>query len=352
MRSAARETRLGGIDLVKLIAAMLVVAIHTGPLLSVDPYADFLLTGIVARLAVPFFFAASGFLFFRKLTGVRRKDDRAFRRYVWRIAGLYAAAIVFYLPVNVYKGDFAHGIDITAAVRAILIDGTFYHLWYLPALITGFCIVYHAQRRLPSSAVYPLVTLLYIIGLLGDSYYGLAARSDSLGAVYDWLFSWSDYTRNGLFFAPVYLAVGMYAAKMPASKPRRSRNLVLFLASAGALLLEGILLRDAEFPRHDSMYIMLLPAVYALLQLAAQAKIGGFRKAGAMSQWIYLLHPAVIVVVRGAAEAAGFRELAVDQSIMHYAAVCILSAAAAGGIEAVLSVRRRKQAVMNNAPFA
>ena len=64
-------SRYGGIDGVKLLAALLVVAIHTGPLLSFDAYAEFLLTGVIGRLAVPFFFMASGFLFFRKLTGAR-----------------------------------------------------------------------------------------------------------------------------------------------------------------------------------------------------------------------------------------------------------------------------------------
>ena len=51
------------LDVAKFISAFLVVCIHTGPLLDVDATGNFILVQILARLAVPFFFVASGFLF-------------------------------------------------------------------------------------------------------------------------------------------------------------------------------------------------------------------------------------------------------------------------------------------------
>lgn len=45
----------GGLDRYRLIAAFLVIAIHTSPLLSVNENADFFLTRIFARMAVPLF---------------------------------------------------------------------------------------------------------------------------------------------------------------------------------------------------------------------------------------------------------------------------------------------------------
>ena len=41
----------GGLDRYRLIAAFLVIAIHTSPLLSVNENADFFLTRIFARMA-------------------------------------------------------------------------------------------------------------------------------------------------------------------------------------------------------------------------------------------------------------------------------------------------------------
>lgn len=49
------------LDGARLAAALLVVAIHTGPLSSFTTVGDLLLTRGAARLAVPFFFAVSGF---------------------------------------------------------------------------------------------------------------------------------------------------------------------------------------------------------------------------------------------------------------------------------------------------
>ena len=50
-----------GLDCFRLFAAFLVIAIHTSPLLSFSETGDFILTRIIARVAVPFFFMTSGF---------------------------------------------------------------------------------------------------------------------------------------------------------------------------------------------------------------------------------------------------------------------------------------------------
>lgn len=51
-----------------------------------------------------------------------------------------------------------------------------------------------------------------------------------------------------------------------------------------------------------------------------------------MSTWVYILHPAMIVVIRGAAEAVGLTAVLVDNSLVHYLAVCLLSFLAAAVI--------------------
>ena len=61
-------TQTGGypaLDAFRLIAAILVIAIHTSPLSDISSAADFILTRIIARIAVPFFFMTSGFFLFK-----------------------------------------------------------------------------------------------------------------------------------------------------------------------------------------------------------------------------------------------------------------------------------------------
>ena len=50
-----------GIEVFRVAAAFLVVAIHTSPLGSYGLTANFILTRVFARVAVPFFFMATGF---------------------------------------------------------------------------------------------------------------------------------------------------------------------------------------------------------------------------------------------------------------------------------------------------
>ena len=52
---------LGSLDYFKIIAALLVIAIHTSPLTSFNVEADFVLTRIIARTAVPFFLMVTGY---------------------------------------------------------------------------------------------------------------------------------------------------------------------------------------------------------------------------------------------------------------------------------------------------
>lgn len=100
------NAQCAGLDRFKIVAALLVIAIYTGSLMPYSPYADFVLTGIAARVAVPFFFIASGFLLFRKLTGEKARDRGLLHRFIRRIGLLYAVSIVLYLPLNGYAGYF------------------------------------------------------------------------------------------------------------------------------------------------------------------------------------------------------------------------------------------------------
>ena len=50
-----------GIDYFRLIAALLIISIHTSPFVSFSQIGDFMFTRIIARVAFPFFFMASGF---------------------------------------------------------------------------------------------------------------------------------------------------------------------------------------------------------------------------------------------------------------------------------------------------
>ncbi|SFD64292.1 serine/alanine racemase [Paenibacillus catalpae] len=333
----------GGMDWIKFGAALMVVANHTSPLLSYSAAADFLISNLFTRIAVPIFFMTAGFLFFRKLTGDPITDRNALHGYMLKTLKLYTAALLIYFPLNIYTGYFSESFTTYSLIKDILFDGTFYHLWYLPALILGLYITFYMYQKMTMKAMLASAGLLYIVGLLGDSYYGMLQNGSGIVHVYEGMFTVFDYTRNGLFYAPIYLAIGAWAAKRQIPERKPLVNAALFAVSLGMMFVEGELLHSAGIPRHDSMYIFALPATYFLFQWSLQWKVRSNKTFREWRVWVYILHPLAIVLVRGAAEVTHSEKLFILNSLLHFAAVCLVSIGMAAATVWLLAISRKFQ---------
>lgn len=229
------------LDLFRLAAVLLVVMNHTSPLADVSAMADFWLTRVLARVAVPFFLMTTGYFLSRNhWAGVGRQ--------LKKLCLLYGVCILLYLPVNLYAGSFTGPADV---LRKLLVDGTFYHLWYFPATILGIVIA-RWLSRLGLRVALPVAALLYLIGLGGDSYYGLVSQIPLLRTLYDGIFTLCGYTRNGLFFAPLFLLLGAAGRRW-----NQKLSLAGFFLSLAAMSAEGLWLHRMDVQRHDSMYLAL-----------------------------------------------------------------------------------------------
>ena len=304
----------GGLDLFRLAAALLVVANHTSPL-AFAPQADYVLVQIFSRLAVPFFFMVTGYFVLPRL----EQDSPG---PVWKKSCLlYGAAILLYLPPNLYKGLPA---DPAAWLRFFLFDGTFYHLWYFPALLMGLGLMALLLRR--PRWVLPVTGLLYLIGLTGDSYYGLGL----LRGAWDGAFPVLGQARNGPFLAPLFLALGWALAKHP---PRFSRRCyaVGTLLSLVCLLAEGLMVQQLGLARYSVLYLTLPLASWCLFRWLLALDLPQRPGLRPLATAIYLLHPWVIVLVRGFAKLTGAVPLLVEQPLVHFLAV-VLASALLGGV--------------------
>lgn len=314
----------GALDWGRLLAAMLVVAIHTSPLGSFSAEADFVLTRILARLAVPFFLMCSGYFLLGEAGAAGR-----FGRFAHKTLLLYAGASLLYLPLNLYAGHL-QGLGPADWLRLLLFDGTFYHLWYLPAVLLGAGLLL-ACRRLAWQWQLGLAAALYLLGLLGDSYFGLLRAVPPLQAAYQAMFQLFSYTRNGLFYTPLFLLLGALLRKPPARLERRAfwQNLAGLAVALLCLLAEGLALHNLGWQRHDSMYLALPAAMWFLFRLALSLPWRSAPAVRPLAAWVYILHPAVLVAWRGLAKALGWQAWLLDNSLLRYAAVCVLSFAAA-----------------------
>lgn len=326
------------LDRFRLIAALLVIAIHTSPLASFSGEGDFFFTRVLARIAVPFFLMVTGFFF--------PSDPGQLWKSLKKLCLLYGGSILLYLPLGLYAGHY-RALYFTDALRMLLFDGSFYHLWYFPAAITGMLLVFALKRVLKLRWVCVISVVLYVIGLFGDSYFGLAEKLPPVKAAYEGMFRLFSYTRNGIFMAPVFLVLGILIRKYSLKALRLSalRYALCLLVSFACMTAEAFTLHNLRLQRHDSMYVFLLPVMASLFLLllslpetaaqhrsttvpAARAATPRRTAVATAAMWIYLLHPAFIVLVRAVAKLLHLTGLLVDNSLIHYLAVSILSVAA------------------------
>ncbi len=338
----AAGRRTGSLDAFRIGAALLVVAIHTSPLASFSDGADFFLCRVLGRLAVPFFLMASGYF----SMGGFFERTACFSGTLWpflkKMGGLYLLSMLLYLPVNVYAGQL-QGLSLWGLFRAVALEGTFYHLWYFPGAMLGAAVVYALGRTGRRGLCLAAAAALYLLGLPGDSYYGFTGAIPALRAGYDALLGAIGYTRCGLFYAPLFLTLGALLRERKGTL-RPGWAWGAFALALAAMSIEAFLLRAAHWQRHDSMYL-LLPLASVCLFAALLATPG--RERPALRQWalwVYILHPACILAVRGAARVLGLWDILVEQSLVHYLAVCTLSAVAAGVLTWALKRLRRQSA--------
>lgn len=229
------------VDYMKIIMALLVVAIHT---LAPASLSLFILTQGVARVAVPFFFISSGYFFATKA------EQKEFTKTLSRLLILYIAWSLIYSPYIV-KSIYQSSDSIPEVVynSAYLLFKGWRHLWFMPALILGIT-VYHLLRN--NRFVLPLALALYICGLIVQN---ALAESEYSVLLY----------RNFLFFAFPLVTLGAMLRK---TEQKKLSGVLLSAATAIAFLM---LLFESAIKYHNHLYnndiLFCSPAVAALLFL-------------------------------------------------------------------------------------
>lgn len=307
------------IDKFRIFAAILVIAIHIYPLSSINQNLDFIFTHIICRIGVPFFLMITGYFVLPKAL----KDKEQLMKYTKKIIKIYVICIILYLPINIYAGKL-DGMTILKALQEILINGTFYHLWYFPALILGIWIVYFIIAKINSKKIWIIFGALYTIGLLGDSYYGLSEGVGIVKSFYDGVFSICKYTRNGLFFAPIFIYLG-YNFNNLKLKIGNKTNIALVIVSLILMIIEGIILHKYNLQKHDSMYIMLVPLMIVIFNIVINLKGKENKTLRNMATTIYIIHPLFIIIIRGIAKIVHLENLMIYNSIINYILVATCS---------------------------
>ena len=146
--------------------------------LIISLLANYYISKGITRIAVPYFFVASGFFLFRKMPkGIFEWD--ILKRYCVRLGKIYIAWGIIYLPMvmwQIYRADDSLHAFLVVVRDTIFQGALVYHLWYLYASILAALSLYFLFRSgMHLRSILLLGLLLYMIPVAAYSYHGIYA---------------------------------------------------------------------------------------------------------------------------------------------------------------------------------
>ncbi len=191
--SAQHKIQYDSIDIAKLLCSILVIGIHTQPFawnLWLDRG-----FGLLCKIAVPFFFTASGFFLFSG-----NVDAAKVIKYVKRIFLLYAIWSLIYVCIDIAKGEF----ELIEFLINFFVFG-YRHFWYLHASI--FAVLMYWLIRCLNRNTYVCYGIAVLLMLINISLFTYAPLFHLSMTIPDRL------TANNVMYAFPYFMLGHYLAK-------------------------------------------------------------------------------------------------------------------------------------------
>ena len=219
-----------GVDLMKLICALLIVFMHTynhdwG---VVGEWIHTTLTPI----GVPFFFIVSGFLYGKGLKKTMASKEY-FSHYIKRIIYMYVFWTMVTLPVawmnlEIAHADYSVGLKLLYIVRCFFLTGSIGIYWYLLALIYNSVLIYYAVKWRKESLLYMLALVFFVVGVLYDG--GLLKGTAVGNVIHVSVGSERNFLNVGLF----YMSIGFLFAQKRFTFPAMVTPVILALLLVAA----------------------------------------------------------------------------------------------------------------------
>lgn len=311
------------LDAVKWVSALLIIIIHTNPFHEIE-ILEFYTKDVIARIAVPLFFAISGYLFFRKITFHNGKIARSSQNltylinYIKHLSLIYLGASVFYL---LYKIPMWYSIDwwgfhaLKDYLVSFFLSGSEYHLWYILASIYGIILFYILLSFIRFDVMKYLCIVGWVFECLLYSYSWIGI--DNIG-ILNWLTAHFSVCFDAAFRAIPLMGIGLLCAVRPAEKCSLTPPLITFVA----VIIEASCLFFFSPNEGKYSYILMTPLfTYSMLQCLLSVDFQF--KNRSIPKWmrdtsliIYIVHPMVIYLLD---------LIGMSKGIMHWLTVTLLS---------------------------
>lgn len=278
--------RNSSFDTARFFACFFIVAVHIGYYNDYSQQFGEMFRAL-SRWALPFFFLISGYFI-----GIKDVDNYAKR--INKLIWIFIVASVIFIPYAILK-KVEHGpvsfLQVAASLFSVdsLVYGNYFHLWFLPSLITGMLLTRLVIDNFKISTGLTVSLLMILLTWVADV---LAFLGHGEGFFY--------YFRFLLAFPLVF--IGWYVAKI---KPRFSLSLALALLVFGFAMIasEMSLLRyftgyngmERQFPLFSAFVaiVLLLCCANVTLSRNLLSDLGEKYSLG-----IYLFHPLFLPIAK------------------------------------------------------
>ncbi|OXA80511.1 hypothetical protein B0A56_06955 [Flavobacterium columnare NBRC 100251 = ATCC 23463] len=298
--------RNNNLDVLKIIMAFLVIALHIFPVskeTGIEGLISYEIASGITRIAVPTFFLISGYFLRNKLN-----DKPYLWKYTKRILLLYVVWQFIYLPdlIRFYNLGWFSKSDMILK----LIYG-YWHLWYLLATTIAVGLLY-LLRNLSTVIKTKLILFLLIVGYS----FQIGIQSNRLDLMF--LYKIIGTTRNYLFFALPMMMIGTMYDKW---KNEITKCKWLFIPLWIILLIEVGMYYRYKVKAMD--FLLTLPLLSMLTFYWINESHQSFIQKtipATLSLGIYLCHPYAIRMVNELLPEQGFYDW-----LLKYPIICFLT---------------------------
>lgn len=268
----------------------------------------------------PVFLHGGGYYFCIKVTSGKKDAVKKYFIKEWIVytawSLFYFALILFALrdEVFVWKDYFLQ------CIRNYFVFGSYYHLWYIPAMFFSAGLFYVMYRLEKTTILRWCAFFLFIIGCMGTAYYNVFIHVPVISGLLKWQY-FTVFTRffcSGVPFFTLGAEIYLQRDKLLECffDPKKIREKTLWVCSIVVFLLfaaEQYIICRFNLMESPVDTFMLLPFVgllfIILLRHPNTRAVRTGKVCSACSSFVYFSHPAIILVLQRIFEKVGMNTI-------------------------------------------
>lgn len=290
------KERNASIDIFRIICALMVVSIHTGPLSELGHNWWYVTAQILPRLGVPFFFCTMGYYYIGSLL----KGQCKFWKNMKRLLVTYGLwSIIYYIPdaKQVLNGSVSLSGFLVNCLRQFVIYGSREHFWFFPAVFFSIIVATLFAKIRKLSWLAGLSMVAYVLGLLGCSYYGIGNRIPLISVFIN--SSQYDLIRRIVLMGFPFFMMGYFLQKIDTKQIENKKCIILEGIFLAFFLIEIIFVNKMHIQVNVYITVFLYLLLFNTMLLLLKNSCEQYGKIAVvtrdLSNFMYYSHPLFMI---------------------------------------------------------